>query len=93
MAALDDLHRYPRSSREYAEAYRWIVRDDECWPFAFGPTCTTLDLDAATVRQRVLAQYRPPILPGPGSVRPTRGIGVRLRRPPAAVVLQAAIGV
>jgi hypothetical protein len=80
MSVLDDLVRYPRSARPYAEAYRWVVSDDERWPLAFRPACATLDLDAAAVRKHVLAVYRPPILPGPGSVRPTRGIGMRLRR-------------
>jgi hypothetical protein len=61
------------------------VSDDERWPLAFRPACATLDLDAAAVRKHVLAVYRPPILAGPGSVRPTRGIGVRRGRVPALV--------
>jgi hypothetical protein len=83
MSVIDDLVRYPRSARPYAEAYRWVVSDDERWPLAFRPACATLDLDAGAVRKHVLAVYRPPMLPGPGSVRPTRGIGVRHRRSPA----------
>jgi hypothetical protein len=78
MAVLDDLRRYPPAARPYAEAYRWVVSEDECWPLAFLPACATLELDAGAVRKRVLALYRPPILPGPNSVRPARGIGVRL---------------
>jgi hypothetical protein len=85
MATLDDLGRYPRSARQYAEAYRWVVSDDERWPLAFRSACVTLDLDPGAVRKRVLALYRAPILPGPGSVRPTRGIGVRRGRAPALV--------
>jgi hypothetical protein len=84
-SALDDLARYPRSARQYAEAYRWVVSEDESWPLAFRSACTTLDLDAAAVRKRVLALYQAPILPGPGSVRPTRGVGVRRGRPSAFV--------
>jgi hypothetical protein len=86
MSALDDLARYPRSARQYVEAYRWVVTEDECWPLAFRSACTTLDLDPGAVRKHVLAVYRAPILPGPSSVRPTRGIGVRRGRAPAALV-------
>jgi hypothetical protein len=86
MSGLDDLARYPRSARQYAEAYRWVVSDDECWPLAFRSACVTLDLDPGAVRKHVLALYQAPILPGPGSVRPTRGIGVRRGRAPAALV-------
>jgi hypothetical protein len=89
MATLDDLGRYPRSARQYAEAYRWVVSDDECWPLAFRSACTTLDLDPGAVRKHVLAVYRAPIPPGPNSVRPTRGIGVRRRRPPMLVCAHA----
>jgi hypothetical protein len=85
MATLDDLGRWPRSARQYAEAYRWVVSEDECWPLAFRSACTTLDLDPGAVRKHVLAVYRPPMLPGPNSVRPTRGIGVRRGRRPALV--------
>jgi hypothetical protein len=87
--SLDDLARYPRSARQYAEAYRWLTSDDECWPLAFVPACTTLDLDPGAVRKHVLAVYWPPILPGPGSVRPTRGVGVRRGRPPMLVCAHA----
>jgi hypothetical protein len=77
MAALDDLGRYPRSARQYAEAYRWVVSEDECWPLAFRSACVTLDLDPGAVRKHVLAVYRAPLPPDPRSVRPTRDIGVR----------------
>jgi hypothetical protein len=76
-SALDDLARYPRSARQYAEAYRWIVSEDERWPLAFRSACTTLDLDPGAVRKHVLAVYRAPLPPDPRSVRPTRDIGVR----------------
>jgi hypothetical protein len=89
MATLDDLGRYPRSARQYAEAYRWVVSEDERWPLAFVPACVTLDLDPGAVRKHVLAVYRAPIPPGPGSVRPTRGIGVRRRRPAMLVCAHA----
>jgi hypothetical protein len=85
IGALDDLSRHPRSARPYAEAYRWVVSDDECWPLAFLPACATLELDAGAVRKRMLALYQAPILPGPNSVRPARGIGVRRGRAPALV--------
>jgi hypothetical protein len=85
MSALDDLARYPRTARPYAEAYRWVMSDNERWPLAFVPACATLELDAAAVRKRVLAVYRPPLPPEPRSVRPTRDIGVRRERPRAAV--------
>jgi hypothetical protein len=84
-ASLEDLSRYPRSARQYAEAYRWLVSGEERWPLAFVPACATLDLDPGAVRKHVLALYRAPILPGPNSVRPTRGIGVRRGRPSAFV--------
>ncbi len=93
IGAVDDLARYPRSAREYAEAYRWVVSEDESWPLAFRAACATLDLDTDAVRKRMLALYRPPILPGPDSVRPTRGVGVRRERPPVAVLLRVAVGV
>jgi hypothetical protein len=86
MAALDDLRRYPRTARQYAEAYRWVVSEDECWPLAFRSACTTLDLDAGAVRKHVLAVYRPPMPLEPRSVRPTRDVGVRRGRAPAALV-------
>jgi hypothetical protein len=69
-SALDDLARYPRTARQYAEAYRWVVSEDECWPLAFRSACATLDLDAAAVRKRVLAVYPPPLPPSPAAGRP-----------------------
>jgi hypothetical protein len=75
IGALDDLRRYPRTARQYAEAYRWVVSEDDRWPLAFRSACTTLDLDPGAVRKHVLALYQAPILPGPGSVRPTRDHG------------------
>jgi hypothetical protein len=68
-SAIDDLARYPRDARQYAEAYRWVVSGDECWPLAFVPACATLDLDPGAVRKHVLAVYRPPLPPDPRSVR------------------------
>jgi hypothetical protein len=69
MSALDDLAHYPRDARQYAEAYRWVVSGDECWPLAFVPACVTLDLDPGAVRKHVLAVYRPPLPPSPESRR------------------------
>ncbi len=70
MSALDDLARYPRSARPYAEAYRWVVSGEECWPLAFRPACATLDLDPGAVRKHVLAVYPPPLPPSPAAGRP-----------------------
>jgi hypothetical protein len=67
MAAIEDLGRYPRDARQYAEAYRWVVSEDECWPLAFRSACVTLDLDPGAVRKHVLAVYRPPLPPAPRS--------------------------
>jgi hypothetical protein len=55
MASLDDLRRYPRESKQYAAAVRWLADDDERWPLAFRPACATLELDPEAVRKRVLA--------------------------------------
>jgi len=81
MAALDDLRRYPRETKPYLMALRWIMNDDESWPLAFRSTCAVLDLDAGAVRARVLealAAHRA-LLPGP----PPR---VRCARSPAGLV-------
>ena len=61
MTTLDDLRRYPRTTKPYAEAYAWLVSDDEVWPYAFVPVCETLGLDAGAVRKRVGALYRAPV--------------------------------
>ena len=55
MTALDDLRRYPITSQPHTTAVRWLLGDDERWPFAFQPACTELGLDAAAVRTRVVA--------------------------------------
>ncbi len=89
MAVLDDLARYPRTARPYAEAYRWVVSGEERWPLAFVPACATLELDPGAVRKHVLAVYRPPMPPEPRSVRPMRDIGVRCGRPPMLVCAHA----
>jgi hypothetical protein len=57
MTALDDLRRYPRCSKWHAAAWRWLMSDDEEWPLAFRPACSTLDLDADAVRTRVLRAW------------------------------------
>ncbi len=81
MAALDDLRRYPRGTKPYAAAWRWIMSDEDGWPLAFRPACETLGLDAGAVRARVLEALavRGAVLPGP----PPR---VRCSRSPALVV-------
>jgi len=55
MTALEDLRRYPRGAVPHTAALRWLMSDDDRWPLAFRTLCTTLDLDAETVRARVLA--------------------------------------
>jgi hypothetical protein len=62
MAALDDLRRYPRTAKEYREAYAWCMNDDEDWPCAFVPCCETLGLVPAAVRARLDAAYRAPVI-------------------------------
>ena len=61
MAVLDDLRRYPFTSREYREAYAWVGSTDEVWPYAFVPVCETLGLDPSAVRRRVRATYPAPV--------------------------------
>ena len=61
MATLDDLRRYPRTAKEYRDAYAWLVSDDEAWPYAFVPVCETIGLDPAAARARVCAAYRAPV--------------------------------
>jgi hypothetical protein len=54
-ATLEDLRRYPITSKPYATAWRWLMSDDERWPCAFRSCCATLDLDADAVRTRLRA--------------------------------------
>jgi hypothetical protein len=61
MATLDDLRRYPCTTKPYHEAYAWVGSDDEAWPFAFVPACEILGLDPGAVRARVCAAYRAPV--------------------------------
>jgi hypothetical protein len=65
-ATLEDLRRYPAATKPYAAAWRWLMSDDEWWPFAFRPCCATLDLDAEAVRARLRATVaaREPAPPG-----------------------------
>ena len=81
MATLDDLRRYSRGSKQYAAAVRWVLNEDDRWPYAFRPACAELGLDADAVRTRVRATLAAPraVLPGPPPP-------VRLGRPPAALV-------
>jgi len=53
MAALDDLRRYPCSSKQHVAAVRWLENDDEAWPLAFRPACAELGLDPDAVRVRM----------------------------------------
>jgi len=53
MGALDDLRRYPRGTKPYGLAWRWLMDDTEDWPLAFRPACATLDLEPTAVRKRV----------------------------------------
>jgi hypothetical protein len=38
-----------------AEALRWITARDHSWPFAFESICDVLDIDADSLRRRLLA--------------------------------------
>jgi hypothetical protein len=81
MAALDDLGRYPIGTKPHQAAVRWLVSNDESWPFSFRPACAELELDPGAVRRRVFAALlaRRAVLPGP----PPR---VRCARGPAVLV-------
>jgi len=79
-ATLEDLRRYPVTAKPYATAWRWIMSDEERWPFAFRPVCEVLELDADAVRARLRATVarRPPLPPA----RTLRLYRARRGRPP-----------
>jgi len=79
-AVLDDLRRYPATTKFYATAWRWLMSDEERWPLAFRPVCDVLALDADAVRARLRATLacQPPL----PSARGFRVYGAIRGRPP-----------
>jgi hypothetical protein len=47
-----------RASRHLAEVEAWFASDDDSWPFSFVNLCHALDLDAASVRSRLVRWRR-----------------------------------
>ena len=79
-AVLDDLRRYPATTKYYATAWRWLMSDEERWPLAFRPVCDVLALDADAVRARLRATLacQPPL----PSAKGFRVYGAIRGRPP-----------
>jgi hypothetical protein len=47
-----------RARRHLAEVEAWFASDDDVWPFSFVNLCHALDLDASSVRSRLLRWQR-----------------------------------
>jgi hypothetical protein len=47
-----------RARRHLAEAEAWFASDDDVWPFSFVNLCHALDLDASSVRGRLVRWRR-----------------------------------
>ena len=59
--AFEDLqkHRHAtetRRRRAFRDAYVWVTSDERSWPFSFLNVCDVLDLSAATLRAKLLAE-------------------------------------
>lgn len=44
--------------QDFAPACKWVFDDNRCWPFAFRNVCDFLGLDAAALRESLLARTR-----------------------------------
>jgi hypothetical protein len=63
--AIDTILRGPESGpRSFLDAQRWVLMDDELWPFSFVRICDALDLEPEHLRKRLASELamvaRPP---------------------------------